>query len=158
MTTRCFGILLLLSVAAYGCGDDDDNDNDNVTPAPIAGTAGSATAGTGGSAQNGDGDGDGMDGERVVELIATEFQFTPDRIEADPGERLIVRLRNEGQVEHSLQFELAGGDEVQLEDNVSPGDTAELTVEVPEQSGDYVFFCPISGHRQLGMEGTLAVQ
>lgn len=39
---------------------------------------------------------------------------------------------------------------------VNPGDTAKLTVKLP--AGTYTFFCPVTGHRALGMRGTLTVR
>lgn len=39
---------------------------------------------------------------------------------------------------------------------VAPGRTAPLTVQL--RPGTYTFFCPVTGHRALGMKGTLTVR
>lgn len=172
MATRYLAsVLLLMSVTALGCGDDDD---DGIIIDAGAGTGGAGTGGAGTGGAGGDGEdagveddagaendaGDGMDGlndVRMVEVIATEYQFTPETIEASPGEMLIVLLRNEGTMAHSIAFELPGGD-VALDELVQPGETAQLTIEVPDMEGDYVYYCPVDGHRALGMVGTLSVE
>jgi hypothetical protein len=40
--------------------------------------------------------------------------------------------------------------------DIAPGASATLTVDATK-AGHYTFFCPIDGHRQLGMVGTLIV-
>jgi nitrite reductase (NO-forming) len=40
--------------------------------------------------------------------------------------------------------------------NIAPGGTATLKVNATK-AGKYTFFCPIPGHRQAGMQGTLVV-
>ena len=37
---------------------------------------------------------------------------------------------------------------------IAPGASATLTVDAAK-AGSYTFFCPIPGHRQAGMQGTL---
>ena len=39
---------------------------------------------------------------------------------------------------------------------IAPGSSATLKVNI-SKAGHYTFFCPIDGHRQAGMIGTLAV-
>jgi uncharacterized cupredoxin-like copper-binding protein len=39
---------------------------------------------------------------------------------------------------------------------VQPGGTSTVTLKL--KPGRYTFFCPVPGHRQAGMEGTLTVQ
>jgi len=39
---------------------------------------------------------------------------------------------------------------------VAPGSTSTVTVSL--KTGKYTFYCPVPGHRQAGMQGTLVVQ
>jgi uncharacterized cupredoxin-like copper-binding protein len=39
---------------------------------------------------------------------------------------------------------------------VNPGKTTSVTVTL--KRGKYTFYCPVPGHRQLGMKGTLTVK
>lgn len=96
------------------------------------------------------------DETRTVEVIAEEYAFRPDTIDAEPGEALRVVLRNEGTRHHNIEFELPDGD-LSLQDDVAPGENGELLFYAPDADGDYTFYCPVSDHRDLGMTGTLMV-
>ena len=102
------------------------------------------------------GDDDDTEGGRTIEVTATDYRFTPSDISVEPGEDVTIRLVNNGAMPHNIRFELPD-ESFELDDDVSPGDSAELRITAPEQTGDYVFYCPVSNHRALGMEGTLAV-
>jgi plastocyanin len=91
-----------------------------------------------------------------VELSAVEFEFTPNEITVAPGQTLTVTLRNEGVTDHNLEFDI-GDEEFTLENDVAPGEEDQLTFTVPNEPGEFVFYCPIGDHRQLGMTGTLFV-
>jgi plastocyanin len=186
MTKRLLASTLIALSLIAACGDDDDDDGGGSSRAGTGGaamdgddagrdgagtggagsglagstgacTGGAGAGGAGTSGMGGDGDGDGMNGERMIEVVATEFMFEPDTITASPGDTLIVTLRNDGSDDHNIEFELPD-DDYEIDEDVAPGQSAELTVPVPDATGDYVFYCPIAGHRQLGMEGTLTVQ
>jgi plastocyanin len=142
-----------------------------------AGTGGTGGAGTGGAGAGGagaggtdagadldageedagNGNGSNGNGERRIEIIATEFMFTPGQITATAGETLIVVLVNMGVDDHSITFELPAGDAT-LGAEVQPGQQGELTMLVPDEPGDHAFYCPVPGHRLLGMEGTLTIE
>ena len=56
--------------------------------------------------------------------------------------------------EHALEIE-GNGLEEQRTATLSPGDSATLTVDL--KPGKYTIYCPIGGHRALGMKGTITV-
>ena len=58
-------------------------------------------------------------------------------------------------MEHN--FEIEGGDiDEQFDENLQPGESNTLTVDLP--AGSYDVYCPVGDHRQQGMELTLAVE
>ncbi len=89
--------------------------------------------------------------ERTIEVTATEMRFDPDRVEAQTGEQIFLRLRNRGQVAHSLTIELPSGDRTVSAD---PGVDAILAFRAPAP-GEYRFYCRIPGHE--AQQGTLIV-
>jgi uncharacterized cupredoxin-like copper-binding protein len=122
-------VLLLLAVALVaGCGSDDDNNASSTT----------GTAAAGGSS---------------VELTATEFAFDPSKVEVEQAGETTFTLVNDGKFTHALEIEGQGIEEET--DEIDGGETTELTVDL--EPGEYEFYCPVDGHREKGMEGTLVV-
>ena len=91
-------------------------------------------------------------GPDVVDVVATEFKFTPNRLTlAGPGE-LTVTLQNKGLIEHDFVIEGVDG---RVATAAGKAGTAVFTVG---QAGTYAYFCSIAGHREAGMEGRLVVR
>ena len=65
-------------------------------------------------------------------------------------------LKNDGQQSHSLEIEDVNGQDQELEGEVSPGQSGTLKVNLPP--GKYEFYCPVPGHKELGMEGDITVK
>ena len=110
-----------------------------------AGCGSSDTSTTGGAAA-------GTGGGQRIEVSATDFHFDPPDITAEAGEVTFV-LKNDGQTGHALEIEGQGVEEET--DTIEPGQTAELTVDLKD--GTYEFYCPVDGHKEQGMEGTVTV-
>jgi len=85
----------------------------------------------------------------VLNLSGTEYSFAPTALTAVPGSTTI-RFTNKGAMEHDFTIKALG---VKL--TAQPGKTAETTVTLT--SGTYKTYCSVPGHRQSGMQGTLAV-
>ena len=69
----------------------------------------------------------------------------------DPG-RYTFEVVNAGTVPHALEIEGHGVD--QKTATIAPGKSAKLTVDLTK-AGSYEVYCPIDGHRKLGMEAVL---
>ena len=65
-----------------------------------------------------------------------------------------IEVVNEGTGTHDLVVE-RDGDDVASTDNIAPGDSTTLTVEL--EPGEYVFYCSVANHRAMGMEVTVTV-
>ena len=78
--------------------------------------------------------------------------FAPADLTAEAGE-LTINLANDGQSDHALEIEGNGVEEET--DTISPGDSTSLTVEL--EDGTYEIYCPVDGHKAMGMVGTLTV-
>lgn len=85
-----------------------------------------------------------------VEMEATNFSFTPNVINASPGERVSVTFtKNTG-------FHTFTIDQLGLEFAIAQGEKLNFTA--PSEPGSYPFYCSIGSHRAQGMEGTLIVE
>jgi plastocyanin len=93
---------------------------------------------------------------RTLELTADPngaLRFDKNRVAVLAG-RVTVRFRNASTVEHNVT--IAQGSETLGATKTITGASDTLTLRLAR--GDYVFFCSVTGHRQSGMEGTLAVE
>jgi plastocyanin len=109
---------------------------------PFAAACGSSDSSTSPSASGG----------QTVDVTATDFHFGPPALTAEAG-TVTIKLTNNGQTSHALTIEGNGIEETS--DTISPGDSTELTVELAE--GEYEIYCPVDGHKDMGMVGTLTV-
>jgi len=106
----------------------------------------------------------------VITVRAFEFGFEPESIALSAGEEVRLVFRNEGDLLHNLKVD---GIDVEVLDSQSTGplsgDEGELFVGadagedgyvtfVPQEPGEFEYYCTIPDHRALGMEGSLAVR
>lgn len=119
--------LLFVVALLAGCGSDDESSE---TAEETGATSGPA-----------------------VELVATDFKFDQSTLNVDAAGKTTFRLTNDGGTAHALEIEGQGIEEET--DEIEPGESAEVTVDLKD--GRYEFYCPVSNHRELGMEGTLVV-
>ena len=99
-------------------------------------------------------DGGGGDAAiRTIEISETEFALDPDTIELDEAGTYTFRAVNDGDTTHALEIEGNGLEEETEE--IAPGKSAELTVELDE--GEYEMYCPVGNHEDEGMVGRIVV-
>jgi plastocyanin len=91
---------------------------------------------------------------QTIEVSLSDFALDPSQISIDEPGTYTFRAVNDGQTVHALELEGHGVEE-ETED-IQPGETADLTVELTE-AGDYELYCPVDDHRSMGMEGTVVV-
>ncbi len=90
----------------------------------------------------------------AVKVEMKEYEFIPPAVEGtSSGGKVSFEVKNAGTLEHD--FTVEGYEDEKIAVN-KPGDT--LTGSVSLEAGDYVIFCSVPGHRELGMEGTLTVK
>jgi uncharacterized cupredoxin-like copper-binding protein len=90
---------------------------------------------------------------QTLMISGTEFAFNPSSEKlAKPG-TYDFKFVNTGTTIHAL--EITGNGVDAKTGSVSAGSSADLKVTLA--AGTYTFFCPIDGHRGLGMEATLTV-
>ena len=86
----------------------------------------------------------------VLQIGLDEFGIDGD-LDAPAGE-VIVRVTNDGSMQHDLSIDALGVKTPLLD----PGETAELALGVLEE-GSYEVFCTVAGHSESGMTATLNV-
>lgn len=91
-----------------------------------------------------------------VTLQATEVDFAIELPQTElAAGSYTIEVTNDGDATHDLVIEDAGGAEVAASQAIPPGQSG--TVEVSLQPGEYVFYCSIGNHREMGMEVAVTV-
>jgi plastocyanin len=91
---------------------------------------------------------------QTISLSEKEFSITPKTISVSKSGTYAFDVKNDGTTTYALEVE--GNGVEQKTGNVQPGGSATLTVNLSKK-GSYEVYCPIDGHRQNGMEASLAV-
>jgi uncharacterized cupredoxin-like copper-binding protein len=89
-------------------------------------------------------------------LQATEVDFAIELPERQlTAGSYTIEVANEGTASHDLVVEDASGMEVAASELIAPGQSG--AVEVTLQPGEYVFYCSVGNHRDMGMEVSVTV-
>ena len=140
-------ILASLVLIAAGCGGDD-NDNGG------GGSSDSSKAEDTGADTGGASSGGGGGGATKLKLTADPggaLKFDKTELTAKPG-KVTITMDNPSDVPHAVEVE---GQGVEEETKTLTNGTADVTVDL--KAGKYEFYCPVDGHKESGMEGTLTV-
>jgi plastocyanin len=144
----------LATFAVAGCGSDDSSSSDSgsggaatsdttaQTP-PASTPAPSASGGGGGASSN-------------LKLAADEsgqLKFDKSSLSAKAG-NVTITMDNPSPVPHAVAVEGNGVDK----DGQTVGMGGKSTVTVSLKAGKYTFYCPVDGHEDAGMKGTLTVK
>jgi plastocyanin len=132
-------VLALAPFALAACGGDDDDDGGGGDEA--AATTDEETTGGGG-------------GETVSVSAAEQgLAFQESSLSAAAG-AVTFEFDNPASVPHDFCIEQDGSEVGCTETITGDSDTLEADLE----SGEYVFYCSVPGHRDGGMEGPLTVE
>jgi uncharacterized cupredoxin-like copper-binding protein len=136
----------VLVLAAAGCGSSSSNSSKSTSSTPAA----APTTGTAANAAT------PPPGAVAIGVRETEFKLTPANISPKSGKHTILAM-NTGKVTHAIEVEGggAGGKDVRSAD-IAPGKSATITVDLTAGK-TYTWYCPIDGHKGLGMKGTIKV-
>jgi plastocyanin len=140
-------VLASVALVAAGCGGDD-NDNSSSS----SGSSGSSGNGGGSTTKSSGGGGGG--GATKLKLTADPggaLKFDKTSLSAKPG-KVTITMDNPSSTPHAVEVE---GNGVEKVTKTLTNGSASLTADL--KAGKYEFYCPVDGHRQAGMEGTLTV-
>lgn len=127
------------AMALVGCGGDDETTSSAASTTESTDTA---AAGGGGSGES-------------IPVSETEFAIDP----ADPTVKagtVSFEVTNDGSITHNLEIEGPDGEQ-KLDQDLEAGDSGTLEVDL-SKPGTYEWYCPISNHRDQGMEGEVTVE
>lgn len=140
--TLTFAAAAAAALAIAGCGGSSNNSSTSTGAASPPPTSTSASGG-GGASSN-------------LKLSADPsgaLKFDKSTLSAKSGS-VTLTMANPSSVPHGVAVEGNGVDKDGAV--VNKGGTSTVTVSL--KPGKYTFYCPVPGHRQAGMEGTLTVK
>lgn len=131
------------ALALAGCGGNSDSGSGSGS-----GASGGASTGSGTSTSSGSGSGS-------LKLAADpggKLMFDKKTLTAKAG-KVTIAFSNSSGIPHAIAVE---GNGVDKDGTTISSGSNTLTVDL--KPGKYEFYCPVDGHRQAGMEGTLTVK
>ena len=90
--------------------------------------------------------------QSVVTMSMVEFAFQPSTVNVS-GNSVTFDARNDGQFPHNIAID--GRDGSIFPDDLTAGQSGSATITLAP--GTYTFYCPVPGHRERGMVGTLTI-
>jgi uncharacterized cupredoxin-like copper-binding protein len=145
--TKAFVLLSALAVtvaAATGCGssnNDNSSSTSTTTPATTTTSTTKTTAGGAGSTLKLSADPSGA------------LKFDKSSLTAKAG-KVTIKMDNPSPVDHAVS--ISGNGANASGNTVGKGGVS--TASATLKPGTYTFFCPVDGHEQAGMKGTLTVK
>lgn len=91
-------------------------------------------------------------GGQSVTITGTEFSYTPNLINAKPGEKVTVNFKNTGSVQHTFVIHA-----LNFKITADPGTTVAGSFTAPSTPGTFDIQCDVPGHKEAGMTGKLTV-
>ena len=135
--TRSFATLAaVLVLALAGCGGDDE----------------SSSSGSSGSSSSGSSSGGGGQQLALAAPSDGSLKFDKTTLDAKAG-TVTIDFDNPSSVQHGVEIEGNGVEKVS--DIVTKGKTS-VTADL--KPGTYEYYCPVTGHKEAGMKGTLTVK
>jgi uncharacterized cupredoxin-like copper-binding protein len=92
-------------------------------------------------------------GSGSVSVKEADFSLTPSNVTVKKAGTITITATNAGQTTHALEVQGQGTEK--KTGDIAPGSSGKLTVTL--KAGKYEWYCPIDGHKQLGMKGTITV-
>jgi uncharacterized cupredoxin-like copper-binding protein len=138
-TFTLIALLLSLTLPLAACGDDDDSGS--------SGSGGNDSAEKPSSGSSG-----GGETLKIAADPGGALKFDKSSLTAKAGKVTIV-MDNPSDLPHAVEIE-GSGVEV-AGDTVMKGGVSEASADL--KAGEYEFYCPVPGHKEGGMEGTLTV-
>lgn len=143
--TRTIGIAVAaLTFAVAGCGGSSNNSSTgnasttSTTPTTSAGSGGGAGAST---------------NLQIAADPSGALKFDKSSLNAKAGS-VTITMDNPSNVPHGVAVKGSGVDK----DGSVVNKGGKSTVTVTLKKGSYEFYCPVPGHEQAGMKGTLTVK
>src|SRR3954447_13458710 len=131
-------VVVVLAVASTGCGGSSGSSAESESDATTSGSSGSGSGSV----------------IKTVTIHETEYKLSPSTISLAKTGTYAFKGVNDGSITHALEIE--GNGVEQKSSDISPGSSGTLKVTL-SKPGNYEIYCPVDGHKDEGMKGTITV-
>jgi uncharacterized cupredoxin-like copper-binding protein len=135
-------VLSLATVAGCGGGNDNNSSSNAGTTATTSTTPTTTTKPSGGGGNI-----------KISADPSGALKFDKSSLSAKSG-KVTIKMDNPSPVEHAVAIE---GNGVDVDGN-TVGKGGVSTVAANLKPGKYTFYCPVDGHKDAGMKGTLTIK
>ena len=135
---------LLAAAVLSACGGSGGGGNAASTSTSASSPSSPAAAAASGAAQG---------TPTTVMVTAKEYSLALSTTSFSPGQ-YTFQLSNTGGTTHGLEID-GPGVEDQKANDIAPGGSSSITVTL--KKGTYEIYCPVPGHKQLGMDTHITV-
>ena len=149
--TRGATALLALALGLLTACGDDEPDADAASTSTSESSTSSSSSSSPAPSSTSEAPPAGQTQTLAVDSVDFSFELPQDTLSAGTYE---ITLTNTGSATHDLVVE-RDGEDVGESEQIGPGETS--TFEVTLEEGDYVFYCSVGNHRQMGMEVPVTV-
>jgi plastocyanin len=140
-------LICAFAIPIAGCGGDDDDNGGGGNGSSGGGGGATKKSDTGGGASGG-----GAETLKISADPGGALKFDKSSLTAKAGKVTIV-MDNPSDLPHAIEVE---GNGLEIKgDTVTKGGVSKASGTL--KAGDYEFYCPVDGHKQAGMKGTLTV-
>lgn len=143
------GVLVAVVTVAVLATQDLGNKKPAASPAPTTQEETPASPGLGGPPAPPTVEGEGKE----IVVSGDEYSFSPKAISLVAGETVKITFKNMGKLPHNLVITELG-----VSTKTIAGGAQDSVTVTASKTGMYTFFCSVSNHRQLGMEGKVEIR
>ncbi len=90
---------------------------------------------------------------RLIEVVGTNFSFSPSEIKVKKGERIEIVFINNGSYPHNWVVDEFNAQTLPI----NPGHNSNA-IFTPDKTGKFTYYCSVNSHREKGMIGSLIVE
>ena len=90
---------------------------------------------------------------KEIQIIGTEYAFSPNTIKINEGDRIILIFRNMGMMPHNLIIE-----DLQVATKTIQNGQSDQIEFTASQAGSFIYYSGVGIDRTRGMEGNLEVK
>ena len=93
---------------------------------------------------------------QTIQISEKEYSITPSTVNLSKSGTYEFAVKNDGQITHAFNVEEGEGGAEAESGDIEPGETKTVRFTF-SGDGSFEMYCPIPGHKDQGMEGTVVV-